>query len=179
MQVAGFDDGSFSCLAQVSEGDESFTVRAGADSLVKLQFYSAEWDFGEGDTADPEVEADRRTPWTLNAVELHLQSVLFTLPDSDIGSNSCWRWSRATRCICATLTAMTSAAARWPGPVHRFRHWWVASVRSHPAALKPTRSSNPPTPGKGGGVFEMRPHGTAWYSRSGDGLWCHPAGPCH
>lgn len=86
MQVAGFDDGSFSCLAQVSEGNEIFTVRAGAGSLVKVQFYPAEWDFGEGDTADPEVETDRSTPWALKAVELHLQSVLFTLPDSDIGS---------------------------------------------------------------------------------------------
>lgn len=86
VQVVGFDDGSFSCLAQVSEGDESFTVWADADSLVKLQFYSNEWDFGEGDTADLEVEVDRRSPWTLNAAELYLQSVLFTLPDSDIGT---------------------------------------------------------------------------------------------
>lgn len=86
VQVVGFDDGSFSCLAQVSDGDESFTVWAGADGLVKLQFYSADWDFGEGDSADLEVEVDRRTPWTLNAAELYLQSVLFTLPDSDIGT---------------------------------------------------------------------------------------------
>ena len=86
VQVVGFDDGSFSCLAQVSEGDESFTLWAGADGLVKLQFYSTDWDFGEGDSADLEVEVDRRTPWTLNAAELYLQSVLFTLPDSDIGT---------------------------------------------------------------------------------------------
>lgn len=86
VQVVGFEDGSFSCLAQVSGSDESFTIWADANSLVKLQFYSSEWDFGEGDTADLEVEIDRRSPWTLNAAELYLQSVLFTLPDSDIGT---------------------------------------------------------------------------------------------
>lgn len=86
VQVVGYDDGTFSCLAQVSEGDESFTIWADANSLVKLQFYSTEWDFGEGDTGDLEVEVDRRSPWALNAAELYLKSVLFTLPDSDIGS---------------------------------------------------------------------------------------------
>ena len=86
VQVVGFDDGSLSCLAQVTEGNESFTIWADAESLVKLQFYSADWDFGEGDTADLEVEVDHRSPWTLNAAELYLQSVLFNLPNSDTGT---------------------------------------------------------------------------------------------
>lgn len=86
VQVVAFDDGSFSCLAQVSEGQENFTVWADQDGLVKLQFYSGDWDFGEGDTADLEVEIDRRTPWNLNGAELYLQSVLFVLPDSDVGT---------------------------------------------------------------------------------------------
>ena len=81
-----FDDGTTSCLAEVSEGEESFTIWADADNLVKLQFYSAEWDFGEGDTASLEVEIDNRSPWNLTDAELYLQSVLFDLPDSDIGT---------------------------------------------------------------------------------------------
>ena len=86
VQVVGFDDGTLSCLAQVSDANESFTLWADAEYLVKLQFYSADWDFGEGETADLEVEIDRRSPWTLNAAELYLQSVLFNLPNSDSGT---------------------------------------------------------------------------------------------
>ena len=86
VQVVGFDDGSVTCLAQVSEGNESFTIWADAENLVKLQFYSADWDFGEGETADLEVEVDRRSPWSLTAAELYLQSALFVLPDSDLGT---------------------------------------------------------------------------------------------
>ena len=86
VQIVGFDDGSLSCLAQVSDGDESFSLWADAANLVKLQFYSTEWDFGEGDTADLEVQIDRRAPWNLTAAELYLQSVLFDLPDSDLGT---------------------------------------------------------------------------------------------
>ena len=86
VQVVGFDDGTLSCLAQVSDANESFTIWADAEYLVKLQFYSADWDFGEGETADLEVEIDRRSPWTLNAAELYLQSVLFNLPNSDTGT---------------------------------------------------------------------------------------------
>lgn len=86
VQVVAFEDGSLSCLAQVSEGTESFTIWADAESLVKLQFYSADWNFGEDETADLEVEIDHRSPWTLNAAELYLQSVLFNLPNSDAGT---------------------------------------------------------------------------------------------
>ncbi len=86
VQVVKFDDGSFSCLAEVSEGDESFTVWADESSNVQLQFYSSEWDFGEGDTANLEVEVDHRSPWNLTDAELYQHSVLFNLPDSDIGT---------------------------------------------------------------------------------------------
>lgn len=86
VQVVKFDDGSFSCLAEVAEGAESFTIWADPKSLVKLQFYSSDWDFGEGDTADLEVEIDRRSPWNLTGAELYLQSVIFNLPDSDVGT---------------------------------------------------------------------------------------------
>ena len=51
-----------------------------------MQFYSTEREFGEaGDTADLEVQIDRRGQWTLNEAELYKNSVLFNLPDSDAG----------------------------------------------------------------------------------------------
>ena len=43
------------------------------------------WEFGEGDTADLEVQIDRRAPWNLTGAELYQNSVLFYLPDSDAG----------------------------------------------------------------------------------------------
>ncbi len=85
VQVVSFDDGSQSCVANVYQGGDSFSLWAGADALVKLQFYSEVWDFGEGDTANLEVEVDRRSPWTMTNAELYLQSVLFNIPDGDAG----------------------------------------------------------------------------------------------
>jgi hypothetical protein len=82
-----FDDGSLACLAEVSDPGESFTVWVFPDHSIRLQFYSEDWDFGEGDTADLEVEVDRRSPWTLTGAELLKNSVLFDLPDDDASVN--------------------------------------------------------------------------------------------
>lgn len=87
VQVVAFDDGTTSCVAQVTDGGDSFSVWADAEDVVKLQFYSEGWDFGEGTTADLEVQIDRRAPWSLTNAELYLQSVLFTLPAGDEGTN--------------------------------------------------------------------------------------------
>ena len=113
VQVVGFEDGSFSCLAQVSGSDESFTIWADANSPVKLQFYSSEWDFGEGDTADLEVEIDRRSPWTLNAAELYLQSVLFTLPDSDIGTKFLLEVVKGSSVSISTYFGIAARSVMW------------------------------------------------------------------
>lgn len=78
-----FDDGSVACLAEVSDPGESFTIWVFPDHSIQLQFYSEDWDFGEGDTADLEVEIDHRSPWTLTDADLHKNSVLFNLPDAD------------------------------------------------------------------------------------------------
>ena len=86
VQVVGFDDGSVSCVAQVSRPGETFSVWAGTAGPVKLQFYSTGWDFGTGDTANLVVQIDRRAPWNLTNAELYLQSVLFNLPDNDTGT---------------------------------------------------------------------------------------------
>lgn len=82
-----FDDGSIACLAEVSEPGESFSIWTFPDKTIRLQFYSDEWDFGEGDTADLEVEVDRRSPWTLTGANLTQNSVLFDLPDLDESVN--------------------------------------------------------------------------------------------
>lgn len=88
VSVVGFDDGSFACLAEVSDPGESFSIWTYADGSAKLQFYSSSWDFGEaGDTANLEVEIDNRSPWTLTNADLYQNSVLFNLPASDAGAN--------------------------------------------------------------------------------------------
>jgi hypothetical protein len=78
-----FDDGSYACLAEVTDPGESFSIWAFQDESVELQFYSEDWDFADGDTADMEVEIDRRSPWSMTGANLTGHSVLFTLPNND------------------------------------------------------------------------------------------------
>lgn len=85
VQVVGFDDGTTSCLAQVTHGSISFSMWSGADELVELQFYDESWDLGEGQTADLQVQVDNYGVWNLTNAELHLQSVFFNIPDSSDG----------------------------------------------------------------------------------------------
>jgi hypothetical protein len=87
VQGVTFDDGSYACLAEVSDPGESFTIWTFPDRSIRLQFYSEDWDFGEGDTANMEVEIDRRSPWTLTGANLLQNSVLFDLPDLDESVN--------------------------------------------------------------------------------------------
>jgi hypothetical protein len=87
VEVVGWDDGSVGCVAQVSAPGESFSVWTFPDGAVQLQFYSSAWQFGEGDTADLEVQVDRRSPWNLTGAELYQNSVLFYLPDDQAGVN--------------------------------------------------------------------------------------------
>jgi hypothetical protein len=77
-----FDDGTYACLAEVSDPGESFSIWTFPDQTIRLQFYSTDWSFTDGDTADLEVEIDRRGAWTLNGADLTQNSVLFDLPDA-------------------------------------------------------------------------------------------------
>lgn len=88
VEVSRFDDGTYGCVAQVSsdDGSESFSVWTFQEGGVRLQFYSTQWEFGEGQTADLEVQIDRRGAWTLTAAELYKNSVLFDLPAGDDGA---------------------------------------------------------------------------------------------
>lgn len=87
VEIVGWDDGSLGCVAEVSAPGESFSIWTFPDGAVQLQFYSTAWSFGEGDTADLEVQIDRRGPWSLTAAELYQNSVLFYLPDGQAGVN--------------------------------------------------------------------------------------------
>lgn len=88
-QVEGisYDDGTYACLAEVAEPGESFAIWVFPDQTIRLQFYSEEWDFGESDSADLEVEIDRRSPWSLSGANLVQNSVLFDLPEGDQSVN--------------------------------------------------------------------------------------------
>ena len=83
VQGITFDDGTYACLAEVSDPGESFTIWTFPDRTIRLQFFSEEWDFGESDSADMEVEIDRRSPWTITGANLTQNSILFDLPDLD------------------------------------------------------------------------------------------------
>lgn len=85
VSAVAFDDGSLACLAEVSDPGESFSIWVYQDGTVRIQFYSTQWEFGEGETANLEVEIDRRSPWKLTNADLYQNSVLFDLPDSDAG----------------------------------------------------------------------------------------------
>ncbi|MCX7288543.1 MAG: hypothetical protein NTW20_13575 [Rhodobacterales bacterium] len=97
VEIVGWDDGSVGCVAQVSAPGESFSIWTYPDGAVQLQFYSTAWQFGEGDTADLEVQIDSRAPWNLTAAELYQNSVLFNLPDSDAGVNFIVEVARGNR----------------------------------------------------------------------------------
>lgn len=97
VEVVGFDDGSFACLAEVDATTDSFTIWLYADGAVKLQFYSTSWEFGEGDTADLEVQIGSRSPWNLTSAELYKNSILFNLPNSDAGVNFLVEVARGSR----------------------------------------------------------------------------------
>lgn len=96
VEAVAFDDGTFGCVAQVSAPGDSFSLWVLQDQTVKLQFYSDDWEFEES-TADLQLKIDRRSPWTLNAADLYQNSVLFTLPNDDSGTNFVTEIARGTR----------------------------------------------------------------------------------
>lgn len=97
VSIVGWDDGTVGCVAEVTAPGESFSMWTYPDGSVQLQFYSTAWQFGEGDTADLEVQIDRRGPWSLTAAELYQNSVLFWLPDSQQGVNFITEVARGSR----------------------------------------------------------------------------------
>lgn len=81
----------------LSAPGESFSIWTLQDGTVCLQFYSTEWSFGESDTADLQLQIDRRAPWTLGSAQLSQNSVLFPIPGTDEGANFITEVARGNR----------------------------------------------------------------------------------
>lgn len=92
-----WDDGTMGCVAEVSAPGESFSIWTLQDGSVSLQFYSTAWAFTDGDTADLEVQIDRRAPWNLTGAELSQNSVYFNIPGSQEGVNFISEIARGNR----------------------------------------------------------------------------------
>jgi hypothetical protein len=83
VEIVALNDGSVACVAQVTSPGEAFAIWTYPDGAAQLEFYSAAWSLGEGNTADLQVQIDRRTPWNVPGARLSTNSVWYLLPDSD------------------------------------------------------------------------------------------------
>jgi hypothetical protein len=84
VEIVGFDDGTYGCVAHVTKKQGSFSIWIFQDDTARLQFFSDQWKF-DGGTANLEVQIDKRAAWTLTNAELYEQSILFNLPNSNDG----------------------------------------------------------------------------------------------
>lgn len=82
VSLVAFDDGTFSCMAQVGNNNSSFLIWADTSNSASLQFYNTAWSF-DNEVADVVVRIDSRASWTLNNSELNQNSVFFSLNDTD------------------------------------------------------------------------------------------------
>lgn len=62
VRATQFEDGTKACAGEVSADGESFSIWAFQAGGVRLQFFSEQWRFGEGQTADLVVEIDGLGP---------------------------------------------------------------------------------------------------------------------
>lgn len=97
VELVAWDDGVIGCQATVGDQRESFSLWTFQDGTVQLQFFSKAWDFGESQSADLQVQVDRKPKWNLTDAELYQNSVLFTLPDSDSGVEFIMEIARGNR----------------------------------------------------------------------------------
>lgn len=104
VEIVGFDDGSVACLAEVDAQSDSFTIWLYPNNALKLQFYSTSWEFGEGDTANLDIQIGNRAPWSLTNAELYKNSILFNLPDSEAGVNFLVEVAQGSRLYLRTET---------------------------------------------------------------------------
>lgn len=74
-------DGGYFCQATVRGPDDSFSIRPLPDTTVRLQFYSEDWEFGEGAVARVQVQIDRKPVRTFAGATLLQNSVFVDLQD--------------------------------------------------------------------------------------------------
>ncbi|OYW54273.1 MAG: hypothetical protein B7Z10_02175 [Rhodobacterales bacterium 32-66-7] len=85
VEVWALTDGSFACEAKVSAPGDSFSIWTYPTGDVQVEFYSSAWQFGEGQSAELQMQIDGRVPWTQSGATLSQNSVLFYLPDDAAG----------------------------------------------------------------------------------------------
>ena len=129
--------------AGVGDRGESFSIWTFQDGSVQLQFYSTSWDFGEGDTADLQVQIDRKPNWNLTKADLYRNSVLFNLPDSDAGGGipvevaqgnaalpAHRRWRRCAELFAVRFARLDRRADRMRQRDHAAGPWQIRSIRA-------------------------------------------------
>ncbi|GEM_PF-1237038 len=82
VRVVEFGDGTLACVAEVDHRGGSFLIWVAPGSDARLQFYSDDWQF-DNETADIQLQIDRRGVWDLTNAELDQNSVFFTMNDDD------------------------------------------------------------------------------------------------
>ncbi|MDQ2064852.1 hypothetical protein Q9295_00565 [Xinfangfangia sp. CPCC 101601] len=102
VELVAWDDGSMGCQAAVGDASESFSLWIFQDYSVQLQFFSKAWEFGSGESADLQLQIDRLPQWSLTNAELTQNSVLFTLPTGDSGSEFILEVARGNRLFLRT-----------------------------------------------------------------------------
>ena len=96
------DDDSYACYAKVAVPGDSFSIRRLPDQTIRLEFFSEEWYFGEGETASLEVEIVDRSPWTFTGATLLQNSVFVDLSDLDDGATLVSQVARGNTLILRT-----------------------------------------------------------------------------
>ena len=93
------DDNTFVCNATVTLSGDSFSIRPLLGQTVRLEFHSQDWEFGEGDTADIQVEVDRFPARDFVGATLLQSSVFVDLPDPTDGQSFLAEVAAGTRLI--------------------------------------------------------------------------------
>ncbi len=84
VQVAAFSPRALACVAQLHQGQATFSIWANGAPPVRLQFYAKTWHLGRGST-DLVMQIDKRPPWRLTHAQATANSVLFDLPANGAG----------------------------------------------------------------------------------------------
>lgn len=105
-QVEGvtFDDHSYSCRARTSVPGDSFSIRSLPDQIIRLEFKSDEWEFGEGETASIVVVVDDQSPWTFTDATLLQGSVFVDLYDLEQGKTFVRQIAKGTMLYLRTIS---------------------------------------------------------------------------
>lgn len=80
VRAVAWQDGHPGCLAQVLQPTSAFTIFAEPHSPLRVQFFSAAWQFKPGMLADFGIQVDGDRPFAVHGARLARNSMLFPLP---------------------------------------------------------------------------------------------------